>query len=133
MADLDDADPSVAEDDGDVFSAPSLPPAPAEDDDDPFASRTTDPRLNVEGLVARHVRASHQDVDTAVFDTPDFGAEPDVALDSLGGFAGLEPDVTRDEMVLPRPRPLVATKALADPLSGTDSGESEPNDSDERV
>jgi hypothetical protein len=133
MADLDDADPFVAEDDGDVFSAPSLPPAPAEEDDDPFASRTTDPRLNVEGLVARHVRASHQDVDTAVFDTPDFGVEPDVALDSLGGFAGLEPDVTRDEMVLPRPRPLVATKALADPLSGTDSGESEPNDSDERV
>jgi hypothetical protein len=148
MADLDDApDASLADDDGDVFSAPSLPPVAA-DDDDPFASTGTDPRLNVEGLVARHVRASHQDADTAVFDAPDSsawakpgglsrsghpGAEPDVALDGLGGFAGFEPDVTRDEMVLPRPRPIVATKALADPLSGTDSGESEPNDSDERI
>lgn len=133
MADLDDADPSLAEDDGDVFSAPSPLPSPAEDDDDAFASRSTDPRLNVEGLVARHVRASHQEVDTAVFETPDFGAEPDVVLDGLGGFVDLEPDVTRDEMMLPRPRPLVATKALADPLSGTDSGEGEPGDSDERV
>jgi hypothetical protein len=139
MADLDDiGDPLVADDDGDVFSAPSLPPV-GDDDEDPFASSGTDPRLNVEGLVALHVRASHQDVDTAVFGAPElessgaFSVEPDVDFEGLGAFVGLERDVTRDELLLPRPRSVVATKALADPLSGTDSGEGEPSDSDERV
>ncbi len=76
------------DDDADVFSAPPPPPSL-----DPFAAQVTDPRLNVEGLVARHVRANHNDI----------FADDDVGIDDL------DPDATSDER--PMPGPLRATSA----------------------
>jgi len=112
---LDDFDEHTADSgDEDVFSAPSEP------ETDPFAPQGTDPRLNVEGLVARHVRASHKDVadDAVVFDD---------VISGLGRQS--DPDATRDEMHLPalhRTSPGV----FADPTSGTDSGEAADSSSD---
>lgn len=112
---LDDFDEHTSDSgDEDVFSAPSEPEV------DPFAPQGTDPRLNVEGLVARHVRASHKDVadDAVVFDD---------VISGLGRQS--DPDATRDEMHLPalhRTSPGV----FADPTSGTDSGEAAESSSD---
>ena len=76
--------------DADVFSPP--PPPPMLAPPDPFAAQVTDPRLNVEGLVARHVRASHTDV----------FADDDVDIDGHAALFGDDPDATSDELPLPR-------------------------------
>lgn len=73
------------DDDADVFGPPPGPPSVDEVTNvgpapppDPFAPQTTDPGLNVEGLVARHVRESHNDVFAADIDV-DFDAGPRAA------------------------------------------------------
>jgi len=100
--------------DGDVFSAPPSdrpPPPPVLDGADPFSPQGTDPRLNVEGVVAKNVRKSHKDL-----------ADDPVVL---GDMPDQDPDATRDEMMLPALR----RSSIVDPISGTASGEGEASSS----
>lgn len=89
-----------------VYAAPSLAPP------DPFAAQITDPRLNVEGLVARHVRAGLDDV----------FARDDVDVDHLHA----DPDATSDELRLPL-RPTAHLDVMTQqPLSERSSDEDAP-------
>jgi hypothetical protein len=113
---LDDLDDSHSDSgDGDVFSAPSVPEA------DPFEAQGTDPRLNVEGLVARHLRATHADIDDDL-----------VVFDVLNSVDRGDPDATRDELVLPGVRPS-AFGVLVESTSGTDSGEAADSSEPDRT
>jgi hypothetical protein len=113
---LDELDDSHTDSgDGDVFSAPSPPEA------DPFEAQGTDPRLNVEGLVARHVRATHADIDD------DLGV-----FDVLSSADRGDPDATRDELLLPGVRPLPSAGQV-EPTSGTDSGEAAESSEPDRT
>ncbi len=148
MADGLDSDAPPGDDDDDVFSgpssaapagAPSAPPKPPKppalatphwdppsSGQDPFEQQGTDPRMNVEGLVARHVRASHRDVsdDGDLFDDviPELDTSRGPSADAAGGLdrdVGVEPnddnrDETMDEMRLP-------ALALAAPFDGIES------------
>ena len=113
---LDELDDSRSDSgDGDVFSAPSVPEA------DPFEAQGTDPRLNVEGLVARHVRATHADIDD------DLGV-----FDVLSSVDRGDPDATRDELFLPGVRPL-PSGGQVEPTSGTESGEAADSSEPDRT